>query len=154
MPPSPQASSSIGRVSVSKTEGWGFETLLACHYNIKCATYMIDKIKLVLALILVAAGVAGFYLLSEHALVVRILAVLAGIIAAVVVFWSTPLGREAFAFVQDSAAEARRVVWPTRKETIQTTVAVFVLVMVMAVFLWLVDIGFLWGVKMLMGRGA
>ncbi|MGX8884100.1 MULTISPECIES: preprotein translocase subunit SecE [Methylovorus] len=120
----------------------------------KCATYMIDKIKLVLALILVAAGVAGFYLLSEHALVVRILAVLAGIIAAVVVFWSTPLGREAFAFVQDSAAEARRVVWPTRKETIQTTVAVFVLVMVMAVFLWLVDIGFLWGVKMLMGRGA
>ena len=144
----------MGRVSVSKTEGWGFETLLACHYNIKCATYMIDKIKLVLALILVAAGVAGFYLLSEHALVVRILAVMAGIIAAVVVFWSTPLGREAFAFVQDSAAEARRVVWPTRKETIQTTVAVFVLVMVMAVFLWLVDIGFLWGVKMLMGRGA
>jgi preprotein translocase subunit SecE len=51
-------------------------------------------------------------------------------------------------------AEAKRVVWPSRRETIQTTVAVFVLVVVMALFMWIVDVGFLSLVKALMGRGA
>jgi preprotein translocase subunit SecE len=115
---------------------------------------MIDKIKLVFALLLVAAGVAGFYLLVDHALVIRILAVLAGLTAAAVLMSSTALGKEFFAFARESVAEARRVVWPSRKETIQTTIAVFVLVLVMAIFLWLVDVGFLWMVKMLMGRSA
>jgi len=115
---------------------------------------MIDKIKLVFALLLVAAGVAGFYLLADHAMVIRILAVLAGLIAAVVLMSTTPLGREFFAFAREAVVETRKVVWPSRKETIQTTVAVFVLVLVMAIFLWVVDVGFLWMVKMLMGRSA
>jgi preprotein translocase subunit SecE len=114
---------------------------------------MIEKIKLALALLLVAAGVAGFYLLADQALVLRILAVLAGVFAAVVVFWTTGLGRQSFAFARESAAEARKVVWPTRKETIQTTVIVFILVLLVAAFLALVDYGFLRMVKMLMGRG-
>ncbi|MFA6178795.1 MAG: preprotein translocase subunit SecE [Candidatus Methylopumilus sp.] len=115
---------------------------------------MIDKIKLVFALLLVAAGVAGFYLLADHAMVIRILAVLAGLIAAVVLMSTTPLGKEFFAFAREAVVETRKVVWPSRKETIQTTVAVFVLVLVMAIFLWVVDVGFLWMVKMLMGRSA
>ena len=115
---------------------------------------MTEKIKLVFALLLVAAGVAGFYLLAEQALVLRILAVLGGLIAAVIVLWTTPLGQEGFAFAREAAIETRKVVWPNRKETIQTTVAVFALVVVMAIFLWVVDIGFLWVVKMLMGRSA
>lgn len=115
---------------------------------------MIDKIKLVFALLLVAAGVAGFYLLADHAMVIRILTVLAGLIAAVVLMSTTPLGREFFAFAREAVVETRKVVWPSRKETIQTTVAVFVLVLVMAIFLWVVDVGFLWMVKMLMGRSA
>ncbi|MGZ8252753.1 MAG: preprotein translocase subunit SecE [Methylophilaceae bacterium] len=115
---------------------------------------MIDKIKLVFALLLVAAGVAGFYLLADHAMVIRILAVLAGLIAAVVLMSTTPLGREFFAFAREAVVETRKVVWPSRKETIQTTVAVFALVLVMAIFLWVVDVGFLWMVKMLMGRSA
>jgi len=115
---------------------------------------MTEKIKLVLSLLLVAAGVAGFYLLADKALVLRILAVLAGVVAAVAVLWSTPTGQEAFAFAKEAAVESRKVVWPSRKETIQTTVAVFALVVVMAIFLWVVDLGFLWVVKMLMGRSA
>jgi preprotein translocase subunit SecE len=115
---------------------------------------MINKIKLVLALLLVAAGVAGFYFLAEHALVVRILAVLAGIAAAVAVLWTTPEGRAALSFAREAAAETRKVVWPTRKETIQTTVAVFALVVVVAIFLWIVDLGFLWMVEKLLGRSA
>jgi len=115
---------------------------------------MIEKIKLVLALLLVAAGVAGFYLLADQALVLRVLAVLAGFVAATLVLWTTALGQQGFAFARESAIEVRKVVWPTRKETIQTTVTVFILVVMMAIFLWIVDVGFLWMVKMLMGRSA
>jgi preprotein translocase subunit SecE len=115
---------------------------------------MINKIKLVLALLLVAAGVAGFYFLAEQALVVRILAVLAGIAVAVAVLWTTPQGQSAFGFAREAAAETRKVVWPTRKETIQTTLMVFALVVVVAIFLWIVDMGFLWMVEKLLGRSA
>jgi preprotein translocase subunit SecE len=115
---------------------------------------MINKIKLVLALLLVAAGVAGYYLLANQALVLRILVVLAGVGAAVIVVWTTPVGKQGFAFARESAAEARKVVWPTRKETIQTTVIVIILVLIVSLFLALVDYGFLRMVKMLMGRDA
>ena len=115
---------------------------------------MTEKIKLVLALLLVAAGIAGFYFLAEHVLVLRILAVLAGVALAASVLWTTRIGQSSLAFAREAAAETRRVVWPSRKETIQTTAVVFVLVLVMAIFLWVVDIGFLWMVKTLMGRSA
>ncbi|ROH87118.1 preprotein translocase subunit SecE [Pseudomethylobacillus aquaticus] len=114
---------------------------------------MTEKIKLVLALLLLAAGLAGFYVLAEQALVLRILAVMAGIAAALAVLWTTVLGQQAFAFSRESVAETRKVVWPSRKETTQTTLIVFVLVLVMAIFLWIVDVGFLWAVQKLMGRG-
>jgi len=115
---------------------------------------MIEKIKLVLALLLSVAGVAGFYLLADQALVVRILAVLGGFAVAIAVLWTTALGQQGFTFASESAAEVRKVVWPTRKETIQTTVTVFILVVLVALFLWVVDVGFLWMVKTLMGRSA
>ena len=105
---------------------------------------MIDRIKLALALLLVVAGVAAFYLLAEHAMVLRVLAVIAGIGAAVALLWTTPLGRSAFGFAQESLVEARRVVWPSRKETLQTTMVVFALVVVMGLFLWVVDVGLMW----------
>src|SRR5690606_33875019 len=115
---------------------------------------MADKIKLVLALLLVIAGVAGFYVLEEQALVVRILTVLAGVVAAMVVLWTSSTGQQGFAFVREAVIETRKVVWPTRKETIQTTAIVFVMVLVLAAFLWVVDISFLWMVRWLMGRSA
>jgi preprotein translocase subunit SecE len=115
---------------------------------------MMDKVKLVLSALLVAAGIAGFYLLADKALVLRILAFLAGIVAAVALFRTTPAGQNALSFVGESISEAKRVVWPTRKETIQTTIAVFVLVMIMAAFLALVDVGFAYMVQWLMGRSA
>ncbi|HYD33630.1 MAG TPA: preprotein translocase subunit SecE [Methylophilaceae bacterium] len=115
---------------------------------------MADKIKLVIALLLVAAGIAGFYVLGDQALVVRILAVLAGVGAALVVLWTSPSGKRGLEFAGEAVDETRKVVWPTRRETIQTTVAVFLMVLVMAAFLWVVDIGFLWMVGTLMGRSA
>jgi preprotein translocase subunit SecE len=115
---------------------------------------MIDKIKLVLSALLLAAGIAGFYVLADKALVLRILAILAGLAAAIAVLWTTPQGQTALGFVGESVAEAKKVVWPTRKETIQTTIAVFVLVVVVAAFLAVVDIGFAFMVQWLMGRSA
>ena len=113
---------------------------------------MTEKIKLALALLLVAAGLGAFYMLAEQAMVLRVLAVIVGLGAAVAVMLTASMGQAAFAFSKDSLAEARKVVWPTRKETIQTTLAVFALVVVVGIFLWIVDVGLLWGVKFLMGR--
>jgi len=98
-----------------------------------------DNIKLVIAGALMAAGLAGYYLLSDQLLVLRILAILAGTAAAVALAWFTAPGNTFAAFARESVVEVKKVVWPTRKETIQTSAAVFAFVVVMAVFLWLSD---------------
>jgi len=98
-----------------------------------------DNIKLVIAGALMAAGLAGYYLLSDQLLVLRILAVLAGTAAGAALAWFTAPGATFAAFARESVVEVKKVVWPTRKETIQTTAAVFAFVVVMAVFLWLSD---------------
>lgn len=105
---------------------------------------MVDKLKFVLALLFVAAGVAGFYLLSEQVLVVRVLAVLAGVFAGAGLAWFTAPGRRFAVFGRETVVEAKKVVWPTRKETVQMTGIVFVFVVVMAFFLWLTDKGLEW----------
>jgi preprotein translocase subunit SecE len=100
---------------------------------------MADKIKFALALLLLAAGVAGFYLLSEQAMILRVLAVLAGAGAAVAAAWQTEPGRRFFTFAQEASDETKKVVWPSRKETMQTTGAVFAFVVVMALMLYFTD---------------
>lgn len=115
---------------------------------------MINKIKLSLAFFLLVAGIAGFYLLADKLMVLRILAVLIGLGAALAVLWTTPVGQQSLGFVNEAVAEAKKVVWPTRKETVQTTLVVFVLVVIVAAFLALVDVGFAYMVQWLMGRSA
>jgi preprotein translocase subunit SecE len=114
---------------------------------------MADNLKLLVAGLLVAAGLAGFYLLSDMPAVVRVLSVLLSLIAAAGIVWLTEPGRRFYAFGQESVVEARKVVWPTRKETIQMTGVVVAFVIVMALFLWLVDGTLTWLVKLIMGRG-
>ena len=103
-----------------------------------------DKVKLVVAVLLVVAGLAGFYYFSEHALVLRVLYVLAGVLAGAAVAWLTTPGQEFFAFARESWGETKKVVWPTRKEATQTTAAVFGFVVIMAVFLWVTDKSLEW----------
>jgi preprotein translocase subunit SecE len=105
---------------------------------------MVDKLKFALALMLVVMGIAGFYLLSEQALVLRVLAVLAGLAAGVAVAWFTEPGQRFVVLGQESVAEAKKVVWPSRKETMQTTGIVFAFVLVMAVMLWITDKSLEW----------
>ena len=105
---------------------------------------MTDKIKFSLALVILAAGVAGFYLLSEQALILRVLAVLVGLALAVLTAWKTEQGQKFFVFANESVVEAKKVVWPSRKETMQTTGAVFAFVVLMAVFLYFTDKSLEW----------
>ena len=113
-----------------------------------------EKAKLLLSALLLIAGIAGFYLLADKAMVLRILVVIVGFAAAIAVLSTSQRGKSGIGFVNASIAEAKRVVWPTRKETIQTTVAVFIMVVIMGVFLMLVDIGFAYMVQWIMGRSA
>ena len=112
---------------------------------------MADKIKLGLALLLVAAGVAGFYFLGDSPLVLRIAAVMAGLAGAAAVGWTSGPGKLFYVFAQESIAETKKVVWPSRKETVQSTGVVLAFVIVMAVFLWIVDALLVWAVKYLLG---
>jgi len=100
---------------------------------------MADKLKFVLAVLLFAAGLAGYYFLSGQAMVVRVVSILIGVLLGSLVAWRTERGRAFFEFARESWFEAKKVVWPTRKETIQTTGVVFVFVVVMALFLWATD---------------
>jgi preprotein translocase subunit SecE len=102
---------------------------------------MTDKIKVAVAVLLLVAGIAGFYYLSESPMVLRVASVLAGIAAASAVGWWTEPGKQFFAFAQEAVVETKKVVWPTRKESLQTAAAVFGFVVAMAVFLWITDKG-------------
>jgi preprotein translocase subunit SecE len=105
---------------------------------------MADKIKFALALALLISGVVGFYLLAEQPMVLRVLLVLGGVAAAVAVAWFTEPGQQFFEFGRETRSEVKKVVWPTRKETLQTTGLVFLFVLVMAIFLWLTDKSLEW----------
>jgi preprotein translocase subunit SecE len=98
-----------------------------------------DKIKLVGAVALVGAGIAGYYWLAANSILLRILSVVAGIAAGVALALTSALGQGFLVFAREALAEVKKVVWPTRKETMQTTAAVFAFVVVMAVFLWVSD---------------
>lgn len=114
---------------------------------------MADKIKLLVAFLLVVAGIAGFYYLRDGAAVLRLASVLAGLLLATAMAWTSDPGRRFFVFSKDSVAEAKRVVWPTRKETLQTTGIVILFAVLMALFLWAVDTSLMMIVNGLMGRG-
>ncbi len=113
---------------------------------------MVDKIKLGFAFLLAAVGIAGFYVMHESAAVVKLALVLLGFALAAGVIWTTAPGKRFFGFSQESVAEAKRVVWPTRKETIQTTGIVILFAVIMALFLWLVDASLSVAINKLMGR--
>jgi preprotein translocase subunit SecE len=115
---------------------------------------MAEKIKIAVAVIIAAAGLWGFYAIADRALVIR-LGVLAGAFAgAAAVMWFTQAGRDFVVFSREAWEEAKRVVWPTRKESLQTTGIVFVFVFVAALFLWGVDAGLLWLTQKLLGQGG
>jgi preprotein translocase subunit SecE len=112
-----------------------------------------DTVKIGAAVVVLLAGIYGFYHFADESLLYRVLGLLAVAVVALTIAYQSAAGRRAWSFVQDSRTEVRKVVWPTRNETIQTTLIVILLVLLVCVILWALD-GFLgWGFRALTGTG-
>lgn len=98
-----------------------------------------DKIKLFGAALIGIAGLFAFYYFAEQSLLMRTLGLL--IIAGFVVYlvYMTAKGKRTAAFFRDARTEVRKVVWPSRQETVQTTLTVFIIVLIVGIMLWLFD---------------
>jgi preprotein translocase subunit SecE len=114
----------------------------------------IDFLKWLLVVLLLAAGIIGFYYFIEHSLLLRVIGLLivfgiAGFIAS-----TTEKGRTTVSFLHESHLEVRRVVWPTRQETLQMTGVVLLMVVLVAFIIWALDSLLLWLVRLFMGQGG
>jgi preprotein translocase subunit SecE len=98
-----------------------------------------DKVRWALAALLIIGGIAAFYLLGKESAWLRVLAMLGLFAAGIGVFFTSVAGRELIGFFRESTRETRKVVWPSRKETMQTTGFVFLFAVIMAIFLWGTD---------------
>ena len=115
---------------------------------------MAEKIKIAAAALIAVAGLWGFYAIAEQPTIVRLAVLAGGFAVAAGVMWFTTAGRDFAVFSRESWDEAKRVVWPSRKETLQTTGIVFAFVFVMAMMLWMIDAGLLWVTQKLLGQGG
>jgi preprotein translocase subunit SecE len=110
--------------------------------------------KLVVAILIVLAGVVGYYLLANQAAWLRWLPVVGGIVlAAVVIAWSQ-YGTDLRQFMHDARVELRKIVWPSRQETGMTTMVVFVFVLAAGLFFWGLDLVLAWATRALTGQGG
>jgi preprotein translocase subunit SecE len=107
--------------------------------SVETVTTTADKAKLATAALLVVGAVVAFYMLGQQDLWLRVVALLALMVAAVATFFTSEPGKQLIAYGQDSIREVKKVVWPTRKEALQMTGYVFAFVVVMALFLWFTD---------------
>ncbi len=114
----------------------------------------LDVAKLALGIVVVVAGLGAFYYFSDQSPAIRWLAVLVGLGVGAAIALQSQYGRHFSQFVQSARVELRKVVWPNRQETVQTTIVVFVFVIVSGVFFWLLDILLAWITKQLTGQGS
>ena len=99
----------------------------------------LDTVKLAAAVAVLVGGIAAFYLMSSYPLALRWVIVLASLGVGIFVALQSMQGRAFWEFVQGSRVELRKVVWPTRQETLQTTLVVFVAILAMGIFFWILD---------------
>ena len=109
-----------------------------------------DIVKYVLAVLLVIAGIAGFYWFADWSTPLRALLPLAGLIAAGAVFVSTPRGRNTLEYMSEARFELRKVIWPTRQETIRTTIVIMIVVVLVSILLGIMDFFLSGGVRLLL----
>ena len=110
-----------------------------------------DTVKLVLAAILLVVGFFGFYQLADQPLLYRVLGILLFVIIAAGIALTTSKGRALTSFMHSARTEVRKMVWPTRSETIQTTLVIMVVVVLTGLFLWLLDTFLGWIMSMIIG---
>jgi preprotein translocase subunit SecE len=113
-----------------------------------------DTLKLALAAVFAVAGVAGFYWFAARPLYERVGMIVAGLVIGTVLAFTTEAGRGFWGFVEGSRTEVRKMVWPTRQETLQTTLALVVFVIILGVIMLGIDWALAWAVEELVGAGA
>ena len=107
-------------------------------------TSLADTLKLVVALLLVAGAIVGYYWFDQYPVGFRAAGMIVAVVAAIGIIALTGLGRRAREFLSESHFELRKVVWPTRQETMQTTIVIIVVVMIISIILWLIDLFLGW----------
>jgi preprotein translocase subunit SecE len=112
---------------------------------------ILDTIKLLIAAGVLVGGLYSYYYFLEIALPLRVLMVLGGLAAGITVAMTSTQGQRLWAFIQGARVEIRKVVWPTKQETTQTAIAVFVFTLIMALFFWGLDSFLLWLTRTLVG---
>ena len=122
--------------------------------KVETAGSRLDTVKIVVAIALVVSATAAFYVYPEQSPLMRVLAIVVAMIVATVITLQTEKGRQMWSFTQDAQIEVRKVVWPTREETLQTTLIVILMVIFIAIFLWLLDLFLGWSIGALMGKGS
>ncbi len=112
----------------------------------------LDIIKLLSAVAAIVGGLYSYYFFEfQVSLPLRVLMVLGGTGAGIAIAITSTQGQRLWSFIQGARVEIRKVVWPTRQETTQTAIAVFVFTLIMGVFFWLLDSGLLWLTRRLVG---
>jgi len=112
---------------------------MATNTQIETVNTGADKAKLAVSALLLLGAIVAFYALSRSDMWLRVLALIALLALAVVVFFASEPGKQLIGFGKESIKEVRKVVWPTRKEALQNTAMVFAFVFLMALFLWITD---------------
>ncbi|MFU0842166.1 MAG: Protein translocase subunit SecE [Burkholderia sp.] len=115
------------------------------NQNVETSSGTLDKVLVTLAALCVIAGVLAFSLLTEQALAVRLGALGGGLVLGVILAWFSPTGKRFLNYGRQSWEELRRVVWPTRKETLNTTGLVMAFVVVISLFMFICDQIIEWG---------
>ena len=115
---------------------------------------MADKIKVILAVLVLSSAIAGFYIYDNQALLLRWVGLLVAFGISTAIMLQAEVGRDAWSFMRDSTIEVRKVVWPARNETVQSTLVVIAMVVLLGVLLWLLDMFLAWIVHLLTGQGG
>lgn len=113
-----------------------------------------DKLKFLLAILVLGSAIGGFYYFGEESMLYRVIGILVAVGIATAIMMQTAVGQQAWGFMGDARTEARKVVWPTRKETGQTTLMVLAMAILIAILLWLFDSFLAWAVSYLTGAGG
>jgi preprotein translocase subunit SecE len=111
-----------------------------------------DGVKIAAAVAVFLAGIVGFYFFADQSLLLRVVGLLGCFAIATVLFLMTEQGRTLWSFLQEAQVEVRKVVWPTKQETLQTTGIVILVVIFFAAVLWLLDMFLGWAVQGFIGQ--
>jgi len=111
-----------------------------------------DTALMTLSVLVLLAGIVGFYWFDEDALPLRLGMVVGGLVVAGGLLWISWYGREFRQFAQAARVDLRKVVWPSREDTVRTTIMVIAFAIMMGLFFWILDMILTWMIRWLTGQ--